>query len=301
MEKLNKLGAGYKAKLHLFAEHIQADIVKQIIFPRISLKQITIRRSHSFGWWTPIGKISGIPGQLELWIDLCPNIGRPVLSVCYYTNDLERIKKVSEASTTHLDKIFCYANGNIIESTLGQVIHAQPLPQKYFSVPIIESFTKQKYGDNFLIIYLPQSIDSKSSILNAASKMSVKLIRSIIAATEVSYKTQNDFSAVENRNTVKLHIARERSQKLASLAKIRDGFSCQVCGFNYTDDYGVLGRGFAEAHHKAPLSQLRKNVQTKASDLITVCANCHRMLHRMQGIEGDVKRLQNLVKKIGKN
>jgi len=33
-----------------------------------------------------------------------------------------------------------------------------------------------------------------------------------------------------------------------------------------------------KAHHKIPLAQLSENTETKLEDLITVCANCHRVL-----------------------
>ena len=46
------------------------------------------------------------------------------------------------------------------------------------------------------------------------------------------------------------------------------------------EGYGDIGEGFIECHHLLPLSQIRPNQVTKLSDLATVCANCHRMLHR---------------------
>ncbi len=44
--------------------------------------------------------------------------------------------------------------------------------------------------------------------------------------------------------------------------------------------YGELGNGFAECHHKNPLSLRDENKKTELSDLAIVCSNCHRMLHR---------------------
>ena len=43
---------------------------------------------------------------------------------------------------------------------------------------------------------------------------------------------------------------------------------------------GAAGKGFAECHHKVPLSELTTVTKTRLSDLAIVCANCHRMLHR---------------------
>ena len=55
---------------------------------------------------------------------------------------------------------------------------------------------------------------------------------------------------------------------------------CETCSFDFKDIYGKLGEGFAECHHKKPVSQLRNNEKTKLDDLAILCANCHRMIHR---------------------
>ena len=76
---------------------------------------------------------------------------------------------------------------------------------------------------------------------------------------------------------------RERSptsKKKAEVAKIKGTLACEVCGFDFQARYGILGIGFVECHHKAPLSSLKERVHTRLIDIAIVCANCHRMLHR---------------------
>jgi predicted HNH restriction endonuclease len=58
-----------------------------------------------------------------------------------------------------------------------------------------------------------------------------------------------------------------------------------------------LGRDFAEAHHLVPLHKLKGVVKTSLDDLRTVCANCHRMLHRMDGKREDITKLRAIVKR----
>lgn len=43
---------------------------------------------------------------------------------------------------------------------------------------------------------------------------------------------------------------------LSKAAKRVHGFTCQCCGFNFEQAYGVLGREYIEAHHLVPLSAL---------------------------------------------
>src|SRR5438270_82163 len=55
---------------------------------------------------------------------------------------------------------------------------------------------------------------------------------------------------------------------------------CKVCDFDFALVYGVLGKDFAECHHRVPLAELEEGHPVRLSDLAIVCANCHRMLHR---------------------
>jgi len=91
-------------------------------------------------------------------------------------------------------------------------------------------------------------------------------------------------SEKEGDTTLKLHKSRERDSKLAQLVKERalketGKLSCEVCGFDFFKVYGKIGKGYIEAHHKVPISKLKKGAITKQSDFALVCANCHRMLH----------------------
>lgn len=59
---------------------------------------------------------------------------------------------------------------------------------------------------------------------------------------------------------------------------------CEICGFSFMEKYGDIGEGFIEAHHKIPLSTLEESANTRENDLILVCSNCHRMLHRTNSV-----------------
>ena len=55
---------------------------------------------------------------------------------------------------------------------------------------------------------------------------------------------------------------------------------CFACGFEFEKKYGSFGKGFIEIHHIKPLSdQETEIVINPETDLIPLCANCHRMIH----------------------
>ncbi|MBR2254745.1 MAG: HNH endonuclease [Candidatus Methanomethylophilaceae archaeon] len=62
------------------------------------------------------------------------------------------------------------------------------------------------------------------------------------------------------------------------------GARCMACGFDFEETYGELGRGFIEVHHVKPLYDLKEEtVVDPSTDLVCICPNCHRMVHRKKG------------------
>lgn len=60
----------------------------------------------------------------------------------------------------------------------------------------------------------------------------------------------------------------------------RHGCRCVVCGFNFEQTYGEIGKGFIHIHHIVPISSIGKNYKVNYdTDLVPVCPNCHSMLH----------------------
>ncbi|MDP8231371.1 MAG: HNH endonuclease [Candidatus Zophobacter franzmannii] len=58
------------------------------------------------------------------------------------------------------------------------------------------------------------------------------------------------------------------------------GLSCSVCGFNFQDVYGEIGKGFIHVHHLEQVSDMGSGEATDPiKDLRPVCPNCHAMLH----------------------
>jgi len=59
------------------------------------------------------------------------------------------------------------------------------------------------------------------------------------------------------------------------------GIKCQVCGFDFEEVYGEIGRGFIHVHHIKPLAEIGSSYEVDpVRDLRPVCPNCHAMLHR---------------------
>lgn len=73
----------------------------------------------------------------------------------------------------------------------------------------------------------------------------------------------------------------ERNLKYREAAIKIHGTQCQICGFDFEKMYGYIGKNYIEVHHKKPLFSLEEEmIPNLETDMITVCSNCHRMIHR---------------------
>jgi hypothetical protein len=90
---------------------------------------------------------------------------------------------------------------------------------------------------------------------------------------------------IEGRRLLKLHKFTERKTQIVRRKKkavlaATGRLVCEACDFDFVIEYGKLGEGFAECHHRSPLAELDGEAPTRLEDLAIVCSNCHRMLHR---------------------
>lgn len=136
--------------------------------------------------------------------------------------------------------------------------------------------------------------------VHANTKHSIKIasyLNKEISSTE-NHK-QHNLSGKEGDIKLKLHKSIERNTKLITQLKrkrkqIDPLLHCDICGFSFMEKYGNIGDGFIEAHHILPLHKLGQATITKEDDLIFVCSNCHRMLHRTNSVL-DYTKLQNII------
>ncbi|TDZ41639.1 HNH endonuclease [Mycobacteroides franklinii] len=95
---------------------------------------------------------------------------------------------------------------------------------------------------------------------------------------------EEDDEAREGRLLQRRHFVRERDRKLrrkkiADFLKTHPRVLCEVCNFDFEAVYGERGREYIEVHHTLPL-HASGETKTKLSDLVLLCSNCHRMVHR---------------------
>ena len=91
----------------------------------------------------------------------------------------------------------------------------------------------------------------------------------------------DDGRYMEGRRVAILVERIERDTKARRRCIDHFGASCQVCGFDFEDHYGLLGKGFIHVHHhRQQLASTRgRHEIDPVKDLIPLCPNCHAMIH----------------------
>jgi len=112
-------------------------------------------------------------------------------------------------------------------------------------------------------------------------------IKSVLPTEQIDNfkELDEDEKFPEGKEKYRIHKSKERNQKLISLKKQKafsknENLPCEICGFSFREKYGDIGVNFIEAHHIIPVSELSGEIESGADDLILVCSNCHRMIHK---------------------
>jgi len=86
-----------------------------------------------------------------------------------------------------------------------------------------------------------------------------------------------------------------RHKNLVKDAKLKWKTNCWVCGFNFIEKYGNLGKDFIEIHHLMPISNGER--ESTVDDVRPVCSNCHRMIHRRKEML-TIQQLKNIIEEV---
>lgn len=94
------------------------------------------------------------------------------------------------------------------------------------------------------------------------------------------------------------HRAYETGRACSTKVKNKLGYICQVCDFDFKEVYGGnLGGDYIEAHHLKAYADVKvgdERILNIEKDFAVLCANCHRMAHRMDD-PSDIDALKSVI------
>ncbi|MBR0161976.1 MAG: HNH endonuclease [Oscillospiraceae bacterium] len=106
---------------------------------------------------------------------------------------------------------------------------------------------------------------------------------------------ENHVTGMEgNRNGY--YVARfERNPRLRNAAAKRDNYTCRACGMQFVTKYGDYGKNYIEVHHTVPLSTYDEQRDTPIDELVSVCSNCHSIIHRKKNYVLTIEELKEIL------
>jgi len=119
-------------------------------------------------------------------------------------------------------------------------------------------------------------------------KISARIVDAINSDELIEEGTE-DFEFEEGRLITRIHMAKERSSKLRKhvfeTRRKSAGIYCDICSISAEIFPMGLKEAAFEIHHLLPIS-LSASRRTRVADTALLCANCHRLTHKLISIQG---------------
>ncbi|MGV9668095.1 HNH endonuclease [Nocardia niigatensis] len=133
----------------------------------------------------------------------------------------------------------------------------------------------------------PRKMRALAEQLRANGKLDLVLDHDdeITEETAVDISSAEDIAAaIEGKATLRITQVYERDpqlrkDKIKQSRRLRNSIACEVCGFDFETTYPEIGEGYVEVHHVVPLHTTGP-VRNTLDELVLLCANCHKMIHR---------------------
>ncbi|WP_139891389.1 EVE domain-containing protein [Bacillus sp. D386] len=162
-----------------------------------------------------------------------------------------------------------------------------------------EVYIKFKHNEEVLEderpqLYFEKSIDNQYK-LSFEEPLSLKQVQEDVEAEIL--EEGNDDKFLKEGKVIEYYGKRyERNPQNRKRAIEMHGLNCTVCGFNFEKVYGERGKDFIEVHHVHPISTIKKEIEINPeTDLVPVCSNCHRMIHRKKNEVLSIEELKGIL------
>ena len=274
-------------------------------------EQIKRKEGPNYGKKIYLGETDGIP--MYTFTDFQKNEPLGIPSVYYFLTILNGLRDVYNGIYSD-EALVVYLIDNIFPENLFHVARAIKESDHYISnqqiCEIIGSdITTVTDSTEWLVAHKVIQQDRRS--INAGHNISdseaffftvdspcgrglLNAMVDIISGFEKESAEENFEGETEGHRHYVLSSRIERSARNRIEAIKLHGYKCQVCGFDFESTYGELGRNYIEVHHVNPLAeQDGEHVVNPETDLVCLCANCHRMIHRNRNEVLSVDELRN--------
>lgn len=271
------------------------NIIKSVRdFLKTKDKNTTLIDAHSFLWTLglELGKdIKNEDGQVTKKPDVQIKLPQPDWNLIITNPDITTDKDLSI-----FQALYSFENHQAYASQIGLILgHTGETPQSPINLEIGRyakriaehfdiDFTKrenEKY--KFWDLFFNGWDDGNFFMWQLKPEIVEALEKNKLTGVELiseEFSTEESEDLFEGAKKTVIVNAYERNPKARRSCLERWGTKCAVCGFDFEETYGEIGRGFIHVHHLTPVSLIGKSYQINPiDDLRPVCPNCHAMIH----------------------
>ncbi len=164
----------------------------------------------------------------------------------------------------------------------------------------VANLNEDSHSLNFFVEAMTPESSIEHGLLNekeaALLELAASVIITLLPQPGITYASPEEVTGFPEGATTQVLVNKyERDPRNRSAAISVHGYLCLACGFDFKKNYGEIGSNFIVVHHIVPVSQIGPDyVINPAKDLVTLCANCHAMIHR-ENPPMSLEKLQSLV------
>jgi 5-methylcytosine-specific restriction protein A len=214
----------------------------------------------------------------QLWKSILKDpkiINEKVLSILRYMYSRPRFESSGKTIALALGYSHHAPLNNIIPKFSRRILekyHAVTIPERddgtkrLWHIPFLGSYQ----SDSFNWILRPELVDALEEVFGIKDDEEV-------FSEEFD---QDEILQLEGKVVTVSVNKYERSRKARKICIDANGYECAVCGFDFEKQYGPIGKGKIQVHHKRLISEYKTEYVLDAiNDLVPICANCHMIIH----------------------
>lgn len=216
---------------------------------------------------------SGVPKEIRWFFD-CENIqnGEQIPLILIYKNNEYNSHIEMETSKLSRTRIFWKID---LKKEFDKILKDYRIKsEKEDEYPSIK-FTKI-FGNTYEVEFIELDLLNDENINPLET---IEIENGLEGKRKKIYTTKYERSSENRKKAIQIH-----------------GTRCMVCDFDFEEVYGELGKDFIEVHHTKPLSSLEQEIVINPKeDLVCLCSNCHRMIHRRRDKILSVEELKEIM------
>lgn len=221
---------------------------------------------------------SGIPKEIrKFWTieNLCYGEKSPITLI--YQNNKYNAYFHRESNEPFRTRLFWHKDLNDVIRKMFPDYRKYEINKEEYPILRFEKLEK----DTYLISFIDTEYIDSDIELESDSEVSNEVEGFKEGKAKYFYSKKYERNNMNRKDAIKIH-----------------GTICVCCGFDFEKIYGSRGLGYIEIHHKKALYSLDEEVIINPyEDLVPVCSNCHRIIHRKRDDVLTVEEVKDLIKK----